>query len=55
MPKLNDTQLILRSNAARRDNHSLFPLPEQFANSGPRATKAIEGLTGRGLIRTRGR
>lgn len=44
MPKLNDTQLILLSAAARRPSGSLMPLPDSIAGAGDRATKAIAAL-----------
>lgn len=53
MPKLNDTQLILLSAAARRPSGSLMPLPETIANGGDRATKAITALVKQGFVEER--
>jgi hypothetical protein len=43
MAKLNDTQLILLTTAARRNNGSLIPLPETLADAAT-AHKAITAL-----------
>lgn len=43
MPKLNDTQLILLSAAAQRDDRSLYPLPDTL-QANARTTKAITAL-----------
>ena len=47
--KLNDTQLILLSAAAARENGSLIPLPPTIADAGVKATNAIAALLKRGL------
>ncbi|WP_375391886.1 DUF3489 domain-containing protein [uncultured Sphingomonas sp.] len=49
---MNDTQAVLLSAAARADNGSLYPLPEQLA-PGARVSKAIAGLVSRGLAEER--
>ena len=53
MPKLNDTQTILLSTAAQRDDGSLLPLPASHASglAKARATKAIAALLKLGLAR----
>ena len=51
MPKLSDTQAILLTGAANRDNASLLPLPDKVAPSG--APKALAALLKRGLAEER--
>jgi hypothetical protein len=53
MAKLSDTQVILLSTAAQRDSGSLYPLPDKFADAGPRVTKALAGLTSAGFAEER--
>jgi hypothetical protein len=53
MPKLNDTQSVLLSNAAKRDALSLHPLPEGVKPDGARVTKAIAALIQLGLLEER--
>lgn len=53
MPKLNDTQLILLSAAAQRDDLSLYPLPGTL-QAGARTTKAITALVEKALVEERG-
>ena len=53
MTKLNDTQLILLSSAAARDDGSIFPLPASLADAGARATKAVTALLKSGLVNER--
>jgi hypothetical protein len=52
MPKLNDTQTILLSTAAQRDDGSLYPLPETL-NPGARTIKAIASLVTAQLLEER--
>lgn len=52
MPKLSDTQAVLLSTAAQREDGSLFPLPAQLRPGGGVA-KAITALVGRGLVEER--
>jgi hypothetical protein len=53
MTKLNDTQLILLSTAAARENGSLIPLPPTIADAGAKAANAIAALLKRGLAHSR--
>jgi DNA-binding MarR family transcriptional regulator len=53
MPKLNDTQTMLLSHASQRDSRSLHPLPDRFAATGPRVTKAINDLVKAALLELR--
>ena len=53
MTKLNDTQLILLSGAAARDDGSVYPLPAALADGGARASKAVAALLKRGLVEER--
>lgn len=48
MPKLSDTQAILLSTAAQRDDGSLLPLPTMIAASG--ASEAIAALIRRKFV-----
>jgi hypothetical protein len=52
MPKLNDTQLILLSAAAQRDDRSLYPLPDTL-QANARTTKAIAALIEKALVEER--
>jgi hypothetical protein len=52
VPKLNDTQLILLSVAAQRENHSIYPLPQALA-PGTGVTKAIKALVDKALAEER--
>jgi hypothetical protein len=52
MPKLNDTQLVLLSSAAQRDDGSFYPLPATIS-SGPRATTALASLLKSGFAAER--
>jgi hypothetical protein len=52
MPKLNDTQLVLLSSAAKRDDRSFYPLPATIS-SGPRATTALASLLKSGFASER--
>lgn len=55
MPKLNDTQAILLSTAAQRDNGSLLPLPASHAEglAKARAAKAMTALLKLGFLEER--
>lgn len=44
MKKLNDTQLILLSTAAARDNGSIMPFPDSLTAPADRIRKAIDAL-----------
>jgi hypothetical protein len=52
MPKLNDTQAILLSTAAKRDDRSFYPLPDTV-KSGARVTNAITTLVDKALAEER--
>ncbi|MCW3847382.1 DUF3489 domain-containing protein [Sphingomonas sp. LB-2] len=49
MTKLNDTQLILLSTAAQRDNGSLIPLPDNLAAEADKVRKAITAMIKAGV------
>lgn len=53
MAKLNDTQTILLSTASQRENGSVFPLPDRFAQPSARLTKALDSLTAASLAEER--
>ena len=48
MTKLSDTQLLILSAAAQRDDRNLLPLPGSLR--GGAATKVVGALLSRGLI-----
>jgi len=52
MPKLNDTQLILLSAAAQREDLNLYPLPDTL-QANARTTKAITALVEKALVEER--
>lgn len=52
MTKLTDTQCVLLSTAAQRENLSIYPLPTSLRPGGGQS-KAITALTTRGLINER--
>ncbi len=52
MPKLSDTQTILLSTAANRDDGSLLPLPEGLKTRGAALDRTLNSLLRRGMIRT---
>ena len=54
MTKLNDTQLILLSVAAARDEGDVYPLPAWLTDAGARVGEVVEGLLKRGLSRSGG-
>jgi hypothetical protein len=49
MIKLNDTQLLLLSTAAQRDNGSLIPLPDNLTASADKVRKAITAMIKAGV------
>jgi hypothetical protein len=53
MTKLNDTQLILLSAAAARDDGGVYPLPAPLADASARASKAVTTLLKGGLVEER--
>lgn len=48
--RLNDLQMVLLADAARRDNGSLLPLPAGSTHDATRINKAITSLLRRGLV-----
>ena len=50
MPKLTDTQLVILSAAARRQDRVVLPLPKSLKIKGGVATKTLEGLRKKGLL-----
>ena len=50
MPKLTDTQLVILSAAANRDNRCALPLPKSLAAKDSTVTKTLEGLCMKGLL-----
>ena len=48
--RLSDLQLVLLSHAARRDDGSIYPLPEAATKDEPRAAKELKSLVRRKLI-----
>ncbi len=50
MPKLTDTQLVILSGAARRQDGAVLPLPKSLKIKGGAVTKALEGLRKMGLL-----
>ena len=53
MPKLSDTQLVILSAAARRDDRAVLPLPKSLGIKGAAVTKTLEALRKRGLLEER--
>lgn len=51
MPKLSDTQSIILSAASRRDDHSLYPLPDTISGQG--VGKSIAALLRAGFAEER--
>jgi DNA-binding MarR family transcriptional regulator len=49
MPKLTDTQLVILSAAAQRQDRAVLPLPKSLKIKGA-TTKTLEGLRKRGLL-----
>jgi hypothetical protein len=54
MSKLSDTQLVILSAAAQRDDLSVLPLPDSLALKGGALNKVMDSLRNRGLIRVLG-
>ena len=52
-PKLSDTQLVILSGAAQRDDRSLLPFPESLTVKGAALDKVIATLRKRNLIEER--
>ncbi len=50
MPKLTDTQLVILSAAARRQDRAVLPLPKSLKIKGGALTKTLEGLRNKGLL-----
>ncbi len=53
MPKLNDTQLVILSAAARRKNGAVLPLPRSLRINKAAATTVLESLLKKGLVAER--
>jgi Protein of unknown function (DUF3489) len=54
MTKLSDTQLVILSAAAQRENLSVLPLPDSLTLKGGALNKVMDSLRNRGLIRVLG-
>jgi hypothetical protein len=54
MIKLSDTQLVILSAAAQRDDLSVLPLPDSLTLKGGALNKVMDSLRNRGLIRVLG-
>ena len=54
MTRLSDTQLVILSAAAQRENLSVLPLPDSLALKGGALNKVMDSLRNRGLIRVLG-
>ena len=54
MTRLSDTQLVILSAAAQRDDLSVLPLPESLKLKGGALNKVMDSLRNRGLIRVIG-
>ena len=50
MPKLTDTQLVILSAAAQRQDSAVLPLPKSLKIRGGAANKTLEGLREKGLL-----
>jgi DNA-binding MarR family transcriptional regulator len=50
MPKLTDTQLVILSAAAQRDDRTVLPLPKSLKIQGAAVTKTLESLLKKGLL-----
>jgi len=51
--KLTDTQLVILSAAAQRDDHAVLPLPKSLKANKAVATKVLKGLIAKQLIEER--
>jgi hypothetical protein len=54
MIRLSDTQLVILSAAAQRDDLSILPLPDSLTLKGGALNKVMDSLRNRGLIRILG-
>jgi hypothetical protein len=54
MTRLSDTQLVILSAAAQRDDLSVLPLPDSLTLKGGALKKVMDSLRNRGLIRVLG-
>ena len=54
MTRLSDTQLVILSAAAQREDLSVLPLPETLSLKGGALNKVMDSLRNRGLIRVTG-
>ncbi len=50
MPKLTDTQLVILSAAAQRQDRAVLPLPKSLKIKGIAVTKTLDGLRKKGLL-----
>ena len=50
MPKLTDTQLVILSGAAQRQDRAVLPMPKSLKIKGGAVTKMLEGLRKKGLL-----
>ena len=50
MPKLTDTQLVILSAAAQRQDRAVLPLPTSLRIKGGAVTKTLESLCKKGLL-----
>jgi DNA-binding MarR family transcriptional regulator len=50
MPKLTDTQAVILSAGARRQDRAVLPLPKSVKIKGAALTKTLEGLRKKGLL-----
>ena len=50
MPRLTDTQLVILSAAAQRDDGTALPLPKTLKIKGGAVTKTLEALRKKGLL-----
>ena len=50
MPKLTDTQLVILSVAAHRQNRAVLPLPKAFKIKSAAVVKTLEGLCKKSLL-----
>jgi Protein of unknown function (DUF3489) len=50
MPRLTDTQLVILSSAAKRNDGAALPLPKSLKVQGGAATSILKGLLKRGLV-----
>ncbi len=50
MAKLTDTELVILSAAARRENGAVLPLPKSLKIKGGAVTKTLDGLRKKGLL-----